>query len=66
VNSSGATFTPGRNLIILGLLMDFLQVHHLCIPIKPSGFAALDFHGKAFQTGRFGLFRNSLFYPNRP
>jgi hypothetical protein len=29
VNSSGATFTPGRDLFVLGLPMDFLQVHQL-------------------------------------
>jgi hypothetical protein len=29
VNSSGSTFTPGRDLIVLGLPMDFLQVNHL-------------------------------------
>jgi hypothetical protein len=27
VNSSGSTFTPGRDLIVLGLLMDFLEAH---------------------------------------
>jgi len=31
VNSSGSTLTPSRGLIALGLLMDFLRVHHCCI-----------------------------------
>ncbi len=28
VNSNGPTLTPARRLIALGLLLDFLQVHH--------------------------------------
>jgi hypothetical protein len=34
VSSSGATFTPGRVLILLGLPMDFLQVHQFCYSFK--------------------------------
>jgi len=36
VNSTGSTPTPARSLIALGLMMDFLQVHHFLNPSKKT------------------------------